>query len=220
MTSSPITTQQIEGKKWRQWQIFFPSAPKSLWTVTAAMKLKDTCSLEGFPCGSAGKESACNERDLGSMPGLGRSPGEGKGYSGLKNSMYCIVHGVAKSWTWLSNFHFAPWRASLVAQMIKCLPAMQETWVQCLGWEDLLEKEMATYSSTLAWRIPRTEEPGRQQSTGSQRVRHDWVSALLSAIRVVSSAYLRLVIFLLAILIPACDSSSPAFLTMYSAYVK
>ena len=66
----------------------------------------------GFPCGSAGKESACNVGDLGSIPGLGRYPGEGKGYprqySGLENSMDCIVHGVAKSRTRLSDFHFHP----------------------------------------------------------------------------------------------------------------
>ena len=64
----------------------------------------------GFPCGSAGKESACNAGDLGSVPGLGGCPGEGKGYpqqySGLENSMDCIGHGVAKSWARLSNFHF------------------------------------------------------------------------------------------------------------------
>ena len=60
-----------------------------------------------------------------------------------------------------------------MAQTVKCLPTMRETWVQSLGREDLLEKEMATYSSTLAWRIPWTEEPGRLQSMGSQRVRHD-----------------------------------------------
>ena len=63
----------------------------------------------GFPDGSDSKESACNVGDLGSIPGLRRSPGEGNGYpfqySGLGNSMHCIVHGVAKSWTWLSNFH-------------------------------------------------------------------------------------------------------------------
>ena len=62
-----------------------------------------------FPCGSAGKESACNAGDLGSIPGLGRSPGEGKGYplqySGLENSVECIVHGVAKSQTQLIDFH-------------------------------------------------------------------------------------------------------------------
>ena len=61
---------------------------------------------KGFPCGTAGKESACNTGDLGSIPGLGRSPGEGKGYtlqySGLENTTDCIVHGVTKSWTWLS----------------------------------------------------------------------------------------------------------------------
>ena len=63
--------------------------------------------------------------------------------------------------------------SSLVAQMVKRLPAMQETRVRSLGWEDPLEKEMATHSSTLAWKIPWTEEPGRLQSMGLQRVRHD-----------------------------------------------
>ena len=62
---------------------------------------------------------------------------------------------------------------SLVAQMVKCLPTMQKTWVQSLGPEDLLEKEMETYSSILAWKIPWMEEPGRLQSMGSQRVRYD-----------------------------------------------
>ena len=57
--------------------------------------------------------------------------------------------------------------------MVKRLPTMQETWVRSLGWEDLLEKEMATHSSILAWRIPQTEEHGKLQSMGSQRVRHD-----------------------------------------------
>ena len=63
-------------------------------------------------------------------------------------------------------------RASLVAQMVKNLPAMQETWVPSLGREDPLEKEVAIHSSIPAWRI-HTEEPGRPQSMGSQRVRHD-----------------------------------------------
>ena len=57
--------------------------------------------------------------------------------------------------------------------MVKCLPTMRETWVQSLGWEDTLEKEMATLSSTLAWKIPWTEGPGRLQSMESQRVGHD-----------------------------------------------
>ena len=61
--------------------------------------------------------------------------------------------------------------ASLVAQLVKNLPAMEETWVQFLGWEDPLEKEMATHSSILAWRIPCTEEPGRLQSMGSIKSR-------------------------------------------------
>ena len=62
--------------------------------------------------------------------------------------------------------------ASLVAQRLKRLPAMQETWVRSLGREDPLEKEMAAHSSVLAWRIPWTEEPGGLQSMGSQRVQH------------------------------------------------
>ena len=84
----------------------------------------------GFPGGSAGKESACNVGYLGLIPGLGRSPGEEIGYS------------FQYSW------------ASLVAQMVKNLPAMWETWVRSLGQEDPLEEGMATHSSILAWRIP------------------------------------------------------------------
>ena len=64
-------------------------------------------------------------------------------------------------------------RSSLVAQTVKNLPPMQETQVQSLGWEDLLEKTMATYSSILAWQIPWTEEPGGLQSMGLHRVGYD-----------------------------------------------
>ena len=64
------------------------------------------------------------------------------------------------------------------AQMVKCLPAMRETRVRFLGREDILEKEMAIHSSTLAWKIPWTEEPDRLQSMGSQRVGHDWATSL------------------------------------------
>ena len=64
-------------------------------------------------------------------------------------------------------------RTSLVTQMVKRLPTMWETQVQSLGWEDLLEKEMATHSSILAWKIPWMEKPGRLQSMGLQRVGHD-----------------------------------------------
>ena len=64
-------------------------------------------------------------------------------------------------------------RASLVVQTVKCLLVMPETLVRSLGWDDPLEKEKATHSSTLAWKIPCTEEPGRLHSMGSQRVRND-----------------------------------------------
>ena len=87
---------------------------------------------QGFPDSSVGKESTCNAGDPGSIPGLGRSPAEGIGYP-------------------LQYF----W-ASLVAQLVKNLPAMPETWVRSLGWEDPLEKEKATHSSILAWRVPWT----------------------------------------------------------------
>ena len=63
--------------------------------------------------------------------------------------------------------------ASLIAQLVKTLPAMQETWVRSLGWDDPLEKEMVTYSSILAWRIPWTEEPGGLQSMRSKIVGHN-----------------------------------------------
>ena len=83
----------------------------------------------GFPWSSAGKASACNAGDPGSIPGWGRSAGEGIGYP---------------LWYW----------ASLVAQPVKDLHTMWETWVQTLDWEDTLEKGLATHFSILAWRIP------------------------------------------------------------------
>ena len=69
--------------------------------------------------------------------------------------------------------------AFLVAQMVKNPPAMWDTSVRSLGWEDALQKGMATHSNISAWRIPRTEEPGRLQSMGSQRVRNDWATFTL-----------------------------------------
>ena len=73
----------------------------------------------------------------------------------------------------LISTHLFNFSASLVAQRVKRLPAMQGIWVRSLGQEDPLEKEMATHSSTLAWKIPWTEKPGRLQFMGSQRVGHD-----------------------------------------------
>ena len=85
-----------------------------------------------FPDSSVGKESACNAGNPGLIPGSGRSIGEGIGYP------------LQYSW------------ASLVAALVKNLPAMRETWVRSLGWEDPLEKGEATHSSILDWRIPWT----------------------------------------------------------------
>ena len=88
--------------------------------------------LWGFPDSSVGKESTCNAGDPSLIPGSGRSAGQGIGYL------------LQYSW------------ASLVAQLVKNLPAEWETWVWSLGWEDPLEKGKATHSSILAWRIPWT----------------------------------------------------------------
>ena len=98
----------------------------------------------GFPHSSAGKESASNAGDVCSIPGLGRCTGEGIGYR--------------RQYSW----------ASSMAQLVKNPPAMGETWVQSLGWEDPLEKVKATHSSILAWTIPWIV-----QSMESQRVRRD-----------------------------------------------
>ena len=106
-------------------------------------RLPDKNTSKGFPDSSVGKESACNAEDPGLIAGSGRSAGEG------------ISYPLQYSW------------ASLVAQLVKNPPAMQETWVQSLAWEDPLEKGKAMHSSILAWRIPWT-----MQSTGSQRVTH------------------------------------------------
>ena len=86
--------------------------------------------MKGFPGSSAGKESACNVGNPGSIPGLERSPGER------------IVYPLQYSW------------ASLMAQTVKNPPAMWETWVRSLGWEDALEEGIATHTNILAWRIP------------------------------------------------------------------
>ena len=86
-------------------------------------------SRKAFPGSSAGKESSCNVGNLGLIPGLGRSPGEGKGYplqdSGLENSMDCVVHGVAKGQTRLSDFHY-----KLV--FVSCMPVPVGTFIPLL----------------------------------------------------------------------------------------
>ena len=136
----------------------------------------------GFPCGSAGKESACNVGDLGSISGRGWSPGEGKGYplqySGLEDSVDCIVLWVAKSeqlnWTELIHTYIY-----LVALVVKNLPANAGD----LRGAGLIPGSgrrpgggTATHSDILAWRIPWTEEPGGLRSMGLQRVGHDWTT--------------------------------------------
>jgi len=103
----------------------------------------------GFPGISSGKESACNAGDPSSIPGSARSSGDEIGYL------------LQYSW------------ASLAVQLVKNLPAMRETWILSLGWEDPLGEGIATHSSILAGESPWIQEPGRVQSMGSQRVGHD-----------------------------------------------
>ena len=86
-------------------------------------------------------------------------------------SRYQPLEIIKSCWTILNPTRQE--QASLVAQTVKCLLTMQETWVRSLGREDPLEKDMATHSRIHAWKIPWTEEPGRRQSMGSQRVGHD-----------------------------------------------
>ena len=105
-------------------------------------------NILGFPGSSAGKESACSAGDPGSIPGSGRSPGEGTGYS------------PQYSWAFLG------------AQTVKNLPAMWETWVLSLDWEDPLEAWQPA-PVLLSEESPWTEEPGRLQSMGSQRAGRD-----------------------------------------------
>ena len=92
-------------------------------------------------------------------------------YGRLQSGQLPVHHN---SWN-TSLFVVSPW-ASLMAQLVKNLPAMQETWVLSLGQEDPQEKGMATHASILAWRIPQTEDSGRLQSMGSHRVGHTWES--------------------------------------------
>ena len=127
----------------------------------------------------SGRESACQCRRCSFDPRVGEDPLEKAVATHSSIIAWEIPQsekpgrlqsiGSQKNWTQLSAYT----TTSLVAQMVKHLPAMWETWVQSLGQQDPLEKEMATHSNTLAWKIPQMKEPSRLQSVGSQRVRHD-----------------------------------------------
>ena len=124
----------------------FPSLIRKL-----VIDLGPTLSIQGFPDNSVSKESACYAGDPSSIPGSGRSAGEGKGYP------------LQYSW------------ASLVAQLVKNPPAMQETWVRSWGLQDPLKKETAPHSSILAWGIP-WRNLADYSSLGHKRVGHDLVT--------------------------------------------
>ena len=119
---------------------------------------------EGFPCGLAGKESICNSGDLSSIPWLGRCPGEGKGYplqySGLENSLDCTVHGVTKSWTWVSDFHFTSMNREGTQPYIYRYPFCPQTpfhpgWHICyvffFNWNTVDLQFCANFRCTTKW---------------------------------------------------------------------
>ena len=115
--------------------------------------------LISFPYSSVGKESSCNVGDLGSIPGLGRSPGEGKGYllqySGLENSMDYIVHGVTKSWTRLSSFHFHLLVKSFLNKplLVSCIPDTSRVYIFFQASEDKRNEEWERWDqvSCFSW---------------------------------------------------------------------
>ena len=133
-----------------------------------------------FTCSSAGKESTCNVGDLGSISGLGRSPGEGTATQSsilAWRTPWTTVCGVAKSRIWLSHFHsllllgLPRWlRWSRIH--LQCRRPWFDPWVGKIP----LEKGIPTHSNILAWRIPRTEEPGSLRSMGLQRIKQDWAT--------------------------------------------
>ena len=123
-------------------------------------------------------------------------------FSYVKVAFKMLLRWLLGHWPILLIGTYQSYWASLVAQRVKHLPTMWETWVQSLGQEDPLEKGIATHSSILAWRIPWSEEPGRLQSMGSQRVGHDWLththqSALLSSNALKAQAILFIAAFLI-----------------------
>ena len=133
------------------------------------------------------KEPACSAGDPGSIPGSGRSAREGIGYP------------LQYSW------------ASFMAQLVKNLPAMQETWVWCLGWEDPLKKGKATHSSILAWSIPWTI-----QSMGSLRVGHDWVTFTFTPYsQKQKSSFLLLALDLLSCFLLCFKNKNMKYYTLY-----
>ena len=133
----------------RAWQAIIHGVTKS--QIRPKWRTRHKSTL-GFPGTSLGKESTFNAGDPGSTPRSVRFAREGIGYP------------LQYSW------------ASLVVQMVNSSPALRETWVSSLGWENPLEEGMATHSSIPAWRIPCTEESGRLQSMWLQGVGHNWAT--------------------------------------------
>ena len=123
-------------------------------------KEKALMGSSSFPGSSAGKESACNAGDLGSISGLGRSAGEGKGYplqySGLENSMDCIVHGVWKNGTWMSIFHSHTWRIlwcapfNLKGICFVVVQSLSHVWLLVTPWT---VAHQASLSFTITWSL-------------------------------------------------------------------
>ena len=140
---------------------------------------------EGFPCGPAGKEATCNEGDLGSIPGLERSPGEGKchplQYCGLQNSMGCIVHGVAKSRTRLSDFHF---HFGVWAALLGTLPSASERNTEDTGLPSLRGNPLAVRDTWTAWHHWQGNSSRGRHSVGAENFMNEPGVKEVSCLRV------------------------------------
>ena len=160
--------------------------------------MKDTCLIPGLgrsPGGGMATHSSILARRIPwtEMPGRLQSIGlkrVGHDWSDLAPIAHFInIYVYINTYVYINIYIYiyiythiyihCIYKASLVAQRLKRLPGMWETWIWSLDREDTLEKEMVTHSSTLAWRIPWREEPGRLQSMGPHRVGHDWATSLI-----------------------------------------
>ena len=170
MTASLENSAVATGKGQFSFQSLRKAMPKNAQTTT---QLHSSHTLVKWCLKFSKQDSAIYENC--ELPDVQAGFRKGRGTRDQISTIWWIIK---KAREFQKNICFCFIGASLVAQRLKHLPGMRETRVWSLGREDPLEKEMATHSSTLAWRIPWREEPGGLQSMGSQRVGHDWATSL------------------------------------------
>ena len=153
------------------WSGFSPPGLPAPLTDSYGLRGPWPCSLPPGPWGMAEESTDAYPSSPATSPWV-----SGEGEVQRRGNPWYYQSLLPNHESYITSFRPPPalWGASLVTQMVKNPPAVQEIWVRSLGWEDPLEESMATHSSILAWRIPWTEEPGRLQSMGSQRAEHNW----------------------------------------------